>query len=128
MFFNGRWDSQFDPSLTEDCDFHLLDGTKARVPFMTGARKNSLYVYEGFKVLNLPYRGGRNDSRSFSMQIYLEVASGRVSKNSIFQGLNLLLISKPRKLSRVWVWRCHCPRLSTSLVSRYMKWDRKLPL
>ncbi|OAP10574.1 hypothetical protein AXX17_AT2G32140 [Arabidopsis thaliana] len=71
LFFNGRWDSQFNPSLTKESDFHLLDGTKVRVPFMTGAHEDSLDVYEGFKVLNLPYREGREDSRGFSMQIYL---------------------------------------------------------
>lgn len=36
LFFNGRWDKEFDPSLTEDSDFYRLDGTKVRVPFMTG--------------------------------------------------------------------------------------------
>jgi len=71
LFFNGRWDSQFNPSLTKESDFHLLDGTKVRVPFMTGAHEDSLDVYEAFKVLNLPYREGREDSRGFSMQIYL---------------------------------------------------------
>jgi len=71
LFFNGRWDSQFDPSLTKDSDFHLLDGTKVRVPFMTGASCRYTHVYEGFKVINLQYRRGREDSRSFSMQIYL---------------------------------------------------------
>ncbi|VYS54545.1 unnamed protein product [Arabidopsis thaliana] len=72
LFFNGRWDKKFDPSLTEDSDFHLLDGTKVRVPFMTrDSFTFHLNVYEAFKVLNLPYREGREDSRGFSMQIYL---------------------------------------------------------
>ncbi|KAL9301758.1 putative Serpin family protein [Arabidopsis thaliana] len=64
LFFNGRWDSQFDPSLTKDSDFHLLDGTKVRVPFMTGASCRYTHVYEGFKVINLQYRRGREDSRT----------------------------------------------------------------
>ncbi|CAH2059245.1 unnamed protein product [Thlaspi arvense] len=75
LFFNGRWDEEFDPSLTKDSDFHLLDGTKARVPFMTGkSYRYSLEAYEGFNVLTLPYRQGSNyreDRRCFSMQIYL---------------------------------------------------------
>ncbi|RID69699.1 hypothetical protein BRARA_C01779 [Brassica rapa] len=72
LFFNGRWDKEFDPSLTKDSDFHRLDGTKVRVPFMTGDFFSyHLDVYPGFKVLNLPYRKGRRDGRSFSMQIYL---------------------------------------------------------
>ncbi|KAH0850552.1 hypothetical protein HID58_095425 [Brassica napus] len=74
LFFNGRWDQEFDPSLTKDSDFHRLDGTTVRVPFMSGYSLGyDLLVYEGFKVLNLPYRGGRGDyyRRRFSMQIYL---------------------------------------------------------
>ncbi|KAG5404283.1 hypothetical protein IGI04_010402 [Brassica rapa subsp. trilocularis] len=66
------WDEEFDPSLTKDSDFHLLDGTKVPVPFMSGDFFSyHLDVYPGFKVLNLPYREGRRDGRSFSMQIYL---------------------------------------------------------
>ncbi|CAH8374245.1 unnamed protein product [Eruca vesicaria subsp. sativa] len=75
LFFYGRWDNEFDPSLTKDSDFHLLDGTKLRVPFMSGDFFTyHLDVYPGFKVLNLPYRQGSDweeDGRSFSMQIYL---------------------------------------------------------
>ncbi|KAJ0262114.1 putative serpin [Hirschfeldia incana] len=72
LFFNGRWDKEFDPSLTKDSDFHLHDGTKVRVPFMSGDFFSyHLDVYPGFKVLNLPYREGRREGRSFSMRIYL---------------------------------------------------------
>lgn len=74
LFFNGRWDKQFDPLLTKDSDFHLLDGTKVRVPFMTGNFRYHLDVYPSFKVLKLPYRMGsdwRENGRGFLMQIYL---------------------------------------------------------
>ncbi|KAJ0239988.1 putative serpin [Hirschfeldia incana] len=76
LFFNGRWDQEFDPSLTKDSDFHRLDGTTVRVPFMSASYSFGydlvVVAYQGFKVLKLPYRGGRGDySRSFSMQIYL---------------------------------------------------------
>ncbi|XP_010509595.1 PREDICTED: serpin-ZX [Camelina sativa] len=73
LFFNGKWDNQFDPSLTKDSDFHLLDGTKVRVPFMTcNSFGFHLDVFEGFKVLDLEYRGASLvDCRIFSMQIYL---------------------------------------------------------
>ncbi|CAD5320446.1 unnamed protein product [Arabidopsis thaliana] len=54
LFFNGRWDSQFDPSLTKDSDFHLLDGTKVS--------KSSIYSTE---------EDAKTVVRSFSMQIYL---------------------------------------------------------
>lgn len=74
LFFNGRWDREFDPSLTKDSDFHLLDGTKVRVPFMTDDTfMYHLEAYDGFKVLDLPYRegGDEEDRRCFSMEIYL---------------------------------------------------------
>ncbi|EOA27264.1 hypothetical protein CARUB_v10023384mg [Capsella rubella] len=74
LFFNGKWVKQFDPSLTKDSDFHLLDGTKVRVPFMTHSSSFGFHldVYEGFKVLDLGYRGARlKDCRGFLMQIYL---------------------------------------------------------
>ncbi|KAG2326687.1 hypothetical protein Bca4012_035626 [Brassica carinata] len=74
LFFNGRWDQEFNPSLTKDSDFHRLDGTTVRVPFMSGySMRYDLVAYQGFKVLTLPYRGGRGDygRRFFSMQIYL---------------------------------------------------------
>ncbi|KAF3580963.1 hypothetical protein DY000_02035321 [Brassica cretica] len=60
LFFHGRWDEEFNPSLTKDSDFHRLDGTKLRVPFMSAyaSYKLRLKVYQGFKVLHLPYRGG----------------------------------------------------------------------
>lgn len=75
LFFNGKWDHEFDPSLTKDSDFHRFDGTTVRVPFMSAGCSfgYDLVAYQGFKVLNLPYRGGRGDyyRRRFSMQIYL---------------------------------------------------------
>ncbi|KAF8108943.1 hypothetical protein N665_0104s0253 [Sinapis alba] len=75
LFFHGRWDEEFNPSLTEDSDFHRLDGTKLRVPFMFAyaSYKRRLELYQGFKVLQLPYRGGggSQDNRYFSMLICL---------------------------------------------------------
>uniref|UniRef100_A0A1J3H8L8 Serpin-ZX n=1 Tax=Noccaea caerulescens TaxID=107243 RepID=A0A1J3H8L8_NOCCA len=74
LFFNGRWDKEFDPSLTEESDFYRLDGTKVRVPFMVADFRRHLYAYESFKVLSLPYREGRDweeDGRCFEMQFYL---------------------------------------------------------
>ncbi|KAF3552792.1 hypothetical protein F2Q69_00017373 [Brassica cretica] len=75
LFFHGRWDEEFNPSLTKDSDFHRLDGTKLRVPFMSAkaSYKHRLEVYQGFKVLHLPYKGGSNylEDNRFSMQICL---------------------------------------------------------
>ncbi|CAH8300014.1 unnamed protein product [Eruca vesicaria subsp. sativa] len=73
LFFHGRWDEEFKPSFTKDSDFHRLDGTKLRVPFMSAyfSCKHRLELYQGFKVLQLPYKGGSNDDRCFSMLICL---------------------------------------------------------
>ena len=74
LFFHGRWDEEFDPSLTKDYDFHRLDGTTLRVPFMSAyaSSKHRLEVYQGFKVLQLAYkRGGSQDNRCFLMLICL---------------------------------------------------------
>ncbi|KAG2309099.1 hypothetical protein Bca4012_081981 [Brassica carinata] len=73
LFFHGRWDEEFDPSLTKDSVFHRLDGTTLRVPFMSAyaSSKHRLELYQGFKVLQLPYKGGSGDNRCFSMLICL---------------------------------------------------------
>ncbi|KAL0862669.1 hypothetical protein Bca101_041787 [Brassica carinata] len=47
LFFNGRWDQEFNPSLTKDSDFHRLDGTTVRVPFMSGySMRYDLVAYQ----------------------------------------------------------------------------------
>lgn len=35
VYFKGAWKVNFDPSMTTDSDFYLLNGEKVRVPFMT---------------------------------------------------------------------------------------------
>lgn len=74
LYFNGRWHEKFEASLTKEDDFHLLDGTIVRVPFMTNEEDlflRKIYVFDGFKLLKLPYSQGRDYSRAFSMEIYL---------------------------------------------------------
>ncbi|KAF3494686.1 hypothetical protein DY000_02055708 [Brassica cretica] len=67
--FKGAWGVKFDPKLTEDNDFHLLDGTSVKVPFMTNEKSQYLKGYDGFQVLCIPYV--EDDQREFSMYIYL---------------------------------------------------------
>ncbi|KAF8098478.1 hypothetical protein N665_0266s0046 [Sinapis alba] len=59
---------KFNASFTKDNDFHLLDGTSVKVPFMTSYKDQYLRGYDGFQVLRLPYV---EDQRQFSMYIYL---------------------------------------------------------
>lgn len=70
VYFKGTWSEKFDPSKTKDQDFHLIDGSKAQVPFMTSKKKQFVRSYDGFKVLGLPYLQGE-DKRRFTMYFFL---------------------------------------------------------
>ncbi|GKC03053.1 serpin-ZX-like protein [Tanacetum coccineum] len=47
VYFKGAWNEKFDPSKTKDYDFHLLDGSKVQVPFMTSKKKQFVREYDG---------------------------------------------------------------------------------
>ncbi|CAN8278518.1 unnamed protein product [Cochlearia groenlandica] len=68
VYFKASWSEKFDAKLTKDNDFHLLDGSTVKVPFMTSHADQYLKAYDGFQVLRLPYV---EDQRQFSMYIYL---------------------------------------------------------
>nr|VDD56895.1 unnamed protein product [Brassica oleracea] len=72
VYFKGAWSEKFDARFTKDNDFHLLDGTSVKVPFMTSHKDQYLRRYDGFQVVRLPYV---EDQRQFSMYIYLPDAS-----------------------------------------------------
>lgn len=68
VYFKAAWREKFNARFTKDNDFHLLDGTSVKVPFMTSHKDQYLRRYDGFQVLRLPYV---EDQRQFSMYIYL---------------------------------------------------------
>ncbi|PWA57017.1 serine protease inhibitor (SERPIN) family protein [Artemisia annua] len=71
VYFKGTWKEKFDPSMTQDSDFHLIDGSKVKVPFMRSYYQKQLVCdYDGFKVLGLPYSQGE-DKRRFTMYMFL---------------------------------------------------------
>ncbi|KAI3686731.1 hypothetical protein L1987_80415 [Smallanthus sonchifolius] len=70
VYFKGAWSEKFDQSVTKESDFHLLDGNKVQVPFMTSKKKQYLREYDEFKVLGLPYLQGE-DKRQFTMYFFL---------------------------------------------------------
>nr|XP_043608837.1 serpin-ZX-like [Erigeron canadensis] len=70
IYFKGIWNEKFDPSRTKDYDFHLNNGSKVQVPFMSTNKKQFVRSCDGFKVLGLPYLQG-GDRRRFSMYIFL---------------------------------------------------------
>ncbi|KAI3688925.1 hypothetical protein L2E82_46864 [Cichorium intybus] len=70
VYFKGAWRAKFEPSNTKDHDFHLLDGSKVQVPFMTTKKKQVVGSFNGFKVCGLPYLQGE-DKRRFTMYFFL---------------------------------------------------------
>jgi serpin B len=65
---------------TKEYDFHLLDGSSVKVPFITSMHDQFISVFDGFKVLGLPYKHGNRfsrfgadikDKRQFSMYFFL---------------------------------------------------------
>ncbi|MED6192795.1 hypothetical protein PIB30_013426 [Stylosanthes scabra] len=70
IYFKGAWIEKFDAQMTEDDDFHLVNGSSVKVPFMTSNKKQFIGAFDGFKVLGLPYKQGK-DKRQFSMYLFL---------------------------------------------------------
>ncbi|XVF63974.1 hypothetical protein PTKIN_Ptkin09bG0129900 [Pterospermum kingtungense] len=71
MYFKGAWNEPFESLKTEDQDFNLINGSSVKVPYMTSHEDQIIGVYDGFKVLRLPYKQGDGDERQFSMYIFL---------------------------------------------------------
>ncbi|KAL6493360.1 hypothetical protein OROGR_032494 [Orobanche gracilis] len=74
LYFKGAWKHKFDASRTIYGDFHLLNGSCVRVPFMRCKENEGfkfINTFDGFKVLRLSYQQGRDEKRRFSMYIFL---------------------------------------------------------
>jgi len=78
LYFIGAWNEKFNHSETENCDFHLLNGSSVKVPFMVSKKMQFIEAYDGSKVLRLPYKKGK-DTRQFSMYIFLPIAKDGLS-------------------------------------------------
>ncbi|KAI3686739.1 hypothetical protein L1987_80423 [Smallanthus sonchifolius] len=70
VYFKGAWNQKFNRKMTKESDFHLLDGNKVKVPFMTNMEKQLVRKYDDFTVLGLPYLQGQ-DKREFTMYFFL---------------------------------------------------------
>ncbi|WJX34828.1 hypothetical protein P8452_22901 [Trifolium repens] len=70
LYFKGAWEEEFDIFETEDYDFHLLNDNSVKVPFMRSWDEQFIGVFDGFKVLRLPYKQGE-DKRQFSIYFFL---------------------------------------------------------
>ncbi|XP_022040968.1 serpin-ZX [Helianthus annuus] len=102
IYFKGTWSQQFETSLTEEGDFHLLNGNKVKVPFMTNYENQFVHEYDDFKVLGLPYSHGQ-DKRKFTMYFYLSDAIDGLPSliNKIGSTSNFFDHHIPRKKVRV---------------------------
>ncbi|XP_057457575.1 serpin-ZX-like [Lotus japonicus] len=78
LYFKGAWHDKFESSMTKDGDFHILNGTSIKVPFMVSKMKQFINVFDTFKVLGLPYKRGE-DQRQFSMYFLLPHAKNGLS-------------------------------------------------
>ncbi|KAL3617794.1 hypothetical protein CASFOL_038115 [Castilleja foliolosa] len=72
VYFKGAWEKKFNPSLTRNHNFFLLNGSSVQVPFMIMNSWNDQYIssFDDFKVLSLPYEQG-DDKRRFAMHFFL---------------------------------------------------------
>ncbi|KAL6570772.1 hypothetical protein OROGR_000322 [Orobanche gracilis] len=73
--FKGAWKHKFDDRTFIDY-FHLLNGTSVKVPFMRSKKKTQyIRAFDGFKVLRLSYKQGKDNECRFSMCIFLPNAN-----------------------------------------------------
>ncbi|KAL3617803.1 hypothetical protein CASFOL_038124 [Castilleja foliolosa] len=70
VYFKGTWNQKFNPSLTKNHNFFLLNGSSVHVPFMTSWDDHYIRSFDDFKVLSLPYEQG-DDKRRFAMHFFL---------------------------------------------------------
>jgi serpin B len=58
IYFKGSWLLPFDPALTKDGSFHLLDGSDVQTPMMSLDETLTYAQLDGAQAMRLPYTGG----------------------------------------------------------------------
>lgn len=71
VYFKGVWEEKFNASLTKKDDFFLLNGSSVQAPFMTSSKRQCIRAFDGFKVLGMSYKRGKDFKRGFSMYMFL---------------------------------------------------------
>ena len=56
--FEAGWQTTFEEGETEERPFHLRDGTRVETPTMRGDIRVGFAEQDGYKVIELPYKGG----------------------------------------------------------------------
>jgi serpin B len=123
LYFKAEWVYQFFDYHTKNYDFHLLNGSSVKVPFMSSNLDQIIRAFDGFKVLCLPYEQG-GDKRQFSMYIFLPNAKDGLSAmvEKVASEFEFLEPKLPYK--RVEVGKFKIPRFKFSFgleTSRMMK-------
>ncbi|KAL9172456.1 hypothetical protein ABFS82_03G048400 [Erythranthe guttata] len=68
---NGLIKDLLQPASTQNREFFLLNGSPIQAPFMTSGKTQYISEFDGFKVLCLPYKRGKDYERRFSMCFFL---------------------------------------------------------
>jgi serine protease inhibitor len=58
IYFNGKWETPFNPEFTQDRPFYLLNGTTKELPTMYRSGDFEYLKGDGFQAVRLPYAGG----------------------------------------------------------------------
>lgn len=59
IYFKGSWQTEFEPSMTRDGSFQLVNGGTKQVPMMSRTGNYPIYRGDGFQAINLPYGEGQ---------------------------------------------------------------------
>ncbi|WP_284037335.1 serpin family protein [Neobacillus sp. 114] len=74
IYFNGKWQYEFDKEQTKEQTFYLTEGTTKKVPLMTLNEKLAYLETEDFQAVSLPYGDGQ-----MSMKIFLPRESSNLA-------------------------------------------------
>ncbi len=58
IYFNGKWETPFNPEFTQDRPFYLPNGTTKELPTMYRSDDFEYLKGDGFQAVRLPYAGG----------------------------------------------------------------------
>ncbi|XP_057421644.1 serpin-Z1-like isoform X3 [Lotus japonicus] len=67
LHFKGEWEHKFLARYSYSYRFHLLDGTSVVVPLMTNDEEQLIRVFDGFKILGLPYKQASDVLKEFGV-------------------------------------------------------------
>ncbi|KAJ7958110.1 Serpin-ZX [Quillaja saponaria] len=113
IYFKGGWTKKFDASKTKDYDFHLLNGSSVKVPFMTSNKKQAAVAFDGFKVLGLPYKQGA-DKRQFFMYFFLPDAKDGLAALVEKIGSESAFLERHLPVKQVYLGNLRIPKFKIS--------------